>query len=61
MPSQDALVFPSLQGTQVLLTMSPCGTGRGKVEEESQVTAQLYRPINAAQLPSLHEQSCCSV
>lgn len=44
-----------------MLTMSPFGTGRGKVEEESQVTVQLYCPVNAAQLPSLHKQSCCSV
>lgn len=30
-------------------------------EEKCQVTAQLYRPVNAAQLSSLHKQSCCSV
>lgn len=62
MPSQDARVLSSLQGTQVTFTMSPFGTGMGKAEEQCQVTAQLYRPVNVAQLPSLHEQqSCCGV
>lgn len=46
---------------KVTLTVTPFGTGKGKAEEECQVTAQLNRPANAAQLPSLHEQSCCGV
>lgn len=46
---------------KVTLAVSPFGTGKGKAEVECQVTAQLYGPGNAAQLPSLHEQSCCGV